>query len=80
MAIIDGHTNLLRKTLPVGGLCAHDVCYNSVDSKVYISDFYDNKLYVVGGSTDSIIGQVAVGTSPEQLCYVPTTNRLYCTN
>jgi len=57
VSIIDGETNQVIQSIPIGSKLS--ACtYNSLNNKIYVASYYDNKVIVIDGASDTIIDTI----------------------
>jgi len=78
VTIIDGATNQLVSQVCLSRFEIHDIAYNSVNRKVYVTDGSQANLAVITADSNTVLKVIAVGMRPEALAYNPLRNRLYC--
>jgi YVTN family beta-propeller protein len=76
VAIINGQTNQLIRTLRVG-TDPFRLCWNSRENKVYCSCNEGYKVYVIDGVGDTVLKTVSVSPSPAFMYYDETDNKVY---
>jgi YVTN family beta-propeller protein len=79
VTVIDGATNSVITTIPVGHWPIA-LAHNSVDNKIYCANNWRDTVTVIDGETDSVITTIAVGDEPYALIYNPINNKIYCAN
>lgn len=81
MSVIDGssHSVIKSTTYPINYL--YGAAYNPINNNVYVTDDSSpGYVYVIDGTTYSLISAIPVGDSPNQIVYHPLKNRMYVTN
>jgi YVTN family beta-propeller protein len=78
VSVIDGGTNAVVATVPVG-LSAQGVAVNPSTNRIYVVGGWNN-VSVIDGATNSILGTALVGVQPRAVAVNPTTNRIYVAN
>jgi YVTN family beta-propeller protein len=85
VSIINGATNSIVKKVPVNGAPTR-VAVHPTTNTIYVSSYYvdpDTRLAengtvsVINGTTNSIVGSIAVGSRPTSVAVHPTTNTIY---
>jgi YVTN family beta-propeller protein len=76
VVVIDGATNQVVTTIPVG-LEPDAHCYNPTNNKVYSAHWSGMPVTVIDGATNGVITTVPTGGSNYALCYNPTNNKVY---
>jgi DNA-binding beta-propeller fold protein YncE len=78
MAVIDGATNRILTTIPIG-YGPKALCYNSVSNKVYCACFYSYEVDVIDCSTDLCTPlDLGLYQSANAICYNFVSNKVYC--
>jgi YVTN family beta-propeller protein len=72
--VIDGTSNSVIKTIPVG-YSPLALIYNSASDKIYSANGSSYNLTVIDGEDDSVITTIPVGDLPNALAYNPTNNK-----
>jgi len=67
------------KTLFLPGPISSNLCYDSLDNKMYCAAS-EMRVYAIDCESDSVVAVIPTGTSPNVLCYNPLRNRLYSAN
>jgi YVTN family beta-propeller protein len=88
ISVIDGVTNAVVKTIPVGcvGVGPHTLTYNSTNNKIYCAnagpfpDYADSTVTIIDGVTNNVITTIVVGKGPRAIIYNPTNNKIYTAN
>ena len=62
------------------GFIPIDVAVNKEINKIYVSNFGDNTVSVIGGSDNSVISTISVGNSPYGIAVNQKTNKIYVAN
>jgi len=76
VSIIDGETNQVIQSIPIGSKLS--ACtYNSLNNKIYIASYYDNKVIVIDGVSDTIIDTINTTPYPYSLFSGPGDS-IYC--
>lgn len=78
MSVIDGLTNSVVATVPVG-VSPCQVAVNSNTNAIYVTNSADQSVTVIDGATNGTT-TVAVGSQPCALAVNPTTNKAYVGN
>jgi YVTN family beta-propeller protein len=77
--VIDGATNTVIMTIPVGFYPYALVC-TPVYNRVYCVNVYSDCVTVLDGVTNSVITTIQVGHHPYALVYNPNNNKIYSAN
>ena len=76
--IIDGTTNgLISK---ISTIHPNSVGVNPTTNMIYVTNFNDNSVSVIDGTTNSVTDTIAVGSGPWSVGVNPTTNKVYVAN
>ncbi|TAN19863.1 MAG: YncE family protein [Actinomycetota bacterium] len=78
VSVIDGSTNTVIATVPVGGPRA--VAYDSANHDIYVTNEIFNNISVIDGSTNTVIATVPVGDNPYAVTYDSANNDIYVAN
>ena len=80
VSVIDGSTNSVIATVPVGG--PQGVTVDPFTNRIYVGNTASNGVSVIDGATNTVVGTVPLGTSnPSQGIGVnTTTSRIYVAN
>jgi len=79
LSVIDAENDSVVATLVTGEPYeprVRDLCLNTVNSRVYLSDYEDSRVAVIDPVADTIVTEVAVDY-PRLLCYNPVYNYVY---
>jgi YVTN family beta-propeller protein len=57
-----------------------DVTINSKTNKIYVVNYYSNTVSIIDGKTNTVIGNISVGTSPQKIVVSSETDRVYIYN
>jgi YVTN family beta-propeller protein len=87
VSIINGTTNRVVGSIDVGDAAsdvANDVAVNPTTNTIYVANYdsstlsvIDGTLSVIDGTTNSVVGSIAVGSEPTSVAVNPTTNTIY---
>lgn len=80
VAVIDGETNTVQVTIPVGFGNNRDLAVNSNINRVYVVHGNDRHVSVIDGGNNSIITTLETGANPAGLGVNPFNNRVYVGN
>lgn len=76
IAVIDGATNTLIKTIPIAAYNVFDAIYNPNDDRVYVATFQGG-VQVINTTSDTVVASIPSVPESASLAFDPTTNRLY---
>jgi YVTN family beta-propeller protein len=81
VAIINGSTNKVVRTLDVGGIPS-GIAYDPSNGYLYVANSGDDNLTVINGSTEKTVGSIGLGgnpslVAPNSVLYDNTTGDLY---
>jgi len=79
VAVIDGGSNTVVATVPVG-LSPLGIAVNLATSRVYVTGRDSDNVTVIDGATNTVMATVPVGLSPVGVAVNPTTNLIYVAN
>jgi YVTN family beta-propeller protein len=79
VSVIDGSTNKLSVTIPVGELPL-GIAVNPTTNKVYVTNANSDTVSVIDGSTNKLSVTIPVDERPVGIAVNPTTNKVYVTN
>ena len=80
MYVIDGHTNSIIETNPVG-VGTYNVEVNEETNEIYVFNGMDRKLYVLDGKNHSIIKSMEFYNTPGRIMeFDQSTDKIYLTN
>jgi len=79
LAVVDCHTDQLVKTLPVGAGYGQ-ICFDEDYCRLYCTSPGTNRVVMLDGTADAIIGSIEVGSGPTAIVNDPATHRLYVVN
>jgi YVTN family beta-propeller protein len=66
-------------TIPVG-LAPTGIAVNEVTNRIYVTNYIDNTVSVIDGSTNIVIATIPVGLGPSGIGVNPITNKVYVAN
>jgi YVTN family beta-propeller protein len=75
--VIAGDSDRIVASPPTGQYPT-DLCYNTVNGKVYSADYYSNQYSVFDAATNQRRGTKSIGSQPVHLGYNPHDNKVYC--
>lgn len=83
VTVIDGTTNQVVGSIPVGGV-PWGAAYDNSDGVIYVANAFSGNLTVINGTTDRVIGAIPLGplwggSSPVGLVYDPLNDELIAT-
>jgi len=73
--VINTEINKVVATIPIGG--PGDMAINSSETRLYVTNGYDNTISVIDTNTNSIIDTVTVGSRPASVAVNPSGTRVY---
>jgi YVTN family beta-propeller protein len=76
---IDGETDRKIACIPVGHE-VRDLCFNSVNSKLYSANYLRGDVTSIDCVTNEAIAVVTTDDVPRAFCYNPADNKVYCAN
>ena len=76
-SVIDGTTDLVVDTIPVGKNPS-GVGVNASTNRVYVSNSLDGTVSVIDGGTDKVVATVRVGSGPTGIGLSPTDQPRLC--
>ena len=79
VSVIDGVTNAVIKTIPVGN-GPWDLTYNPGNSKIFVADFGAGDVSVISSFTNKVTKTINVGDFPRGLQYDPNNKYTYVAN
>lgn len=79
LVIIDGATNSIVTTVPVGNR-PQGVAVNASTQRVYVTNINDDTVSVVDSTSNTVIATIPVGIDPFGVAVNETTNRIYVAN
>jgi YVTN family beta-propeller protein len=79
VAVIDGATNAIITTIPVGSR-PYALVHNPTDNKIYCASEYGGTITVIDCTINAVITTLPVGGYPYALLYNLTNNKVYCVN
>jgi len=59
---------------------ADGLCYNSADDKLYVAGSTDGRVFILPGSLDTVVAEVAFGPRPDHVAYCAATNEVYASD
>ena len=81
ISVIDGKTNLVKKTFTVGkGKVPLGLAINPKSNTIYVANFNNDSVSIVDGSVNEVIANLPVGSGPVDLATDPITKRTYVAN
>ena len=73
--------NFLAKGIDAAPYAIADaVAYDPSNGYVYVTNWFSNNVYVINGTTNSVIKTVSVGSGPLGVAYDPSNGYVYVTN
>lgn len=79
VSVIDGNTNNVISTIPVGGGPA-DLGFDTGNNMVYVPNRSDNTVSVINATTNTVVATIPVGVSPVKVAILPDIHKVYVTN
>jgi YVTN family beta-propeller protein len=79
VSVIDGATNTVTATVPVG-TNPSSVSVDAYTDTVYAANLGDNTVSVIDGATNTVTATVPVGSDPEAVSVDPSTDTIYVAN
>ena len=79
VTVIDGRTNTVDATVPVG-VRAVWLVINPVTNKIYVTNRHDNTVSVIDGATNTVTTTIPVGSHPTYGDINLVTNKIYIIN
>jgi len=79
VAVIDGDSNTVIATVPVGG-SPRGVAVNPTTSRVYVTGRDSASVTAIDGTTNTVMATIPVGLMPQGVAVNPTTNLIYVAN
>jgi len=79
VSVIDGATNTVIATIPVGTE-PEGVAYDPSNGYIYVANFGSDTVSVIDGATNTVIATIPVGYGPEGIAYDPSNGYIYVTN
>lgn len=80
VTVLDGNTNMILKVIDGIGFSPVGIAYNSVNQKIYVTNYQSNTVSVIDVTLDSLITKINVGNSPVHITYNPFNNKIYTAN
>jgi YVTN family beta-propeller protein len=81
---IDGQTNNLLNTIPVGSISeSHGpvaVAFNTLNSKIYVANSHSDDVAVIDTSLSKVIESIPVGSDPEAIVFDSNNGDIYTAN
>lgn len=79
--VINGATNTLLSNISFASqVGTTNIAYDSANGYLYVSDYNTNAVSVINGSTDQVLGSIAVGSEPDAIAYDNTNGDIYVGN
>jgi YVTN family beta-propeller protein len=76
VSVIDGATNTVLATVPVG-IDPESVAANPSTNRIYVANRYTGKVSVIEGATNSVVATIPVRLGTTDVAANPATNRIY---
>lgn len=80
VTVLDGNTNMILKVIDGIGFSPVGIAYNSVNQKIYVTNYQSNTVSVIDVTLDSLITKINVGEGPINIIHNPLDNKIYTAN
>ena len=77
VAVIDGATNRVIHTIPIGNVNGWSIEVNPASNKAYVAGYLSNSVHVIDTNTNTVVSIIPVGRSPQGIAINSKTNTIY---
>jgi YVTN family beta-propeller protein len=77
VAVIDGATNTVTHTIPIGGANGWAIKVNPNSSKVYVAGYLSNSVHVIDANSNTVINTIPLGERLAGIAINSKTNTVY---